>query len=46
MFPLQTSFKPEVIVNSKEENSWDFCPNTVQEFGLCFSAENSDLNLR
>ncbi len=22
-------------VNSKEENSWDFYPNYVQEFGLC-----------
>jgi hypothetical protein len=22
-------------VNSKEENSQDFCPNFVQEFGLC-----------
>ncbi len=25
----------EVTVNSKEENSKDFCPNYVQEFGLC-----------
>jgi hypothetical protein len=24
-----------VTVNSKEENSKDFCPNYVQEFGLC-----------
>jgi len=24
----------EVTVNSKEENSEDFCPNYVQEFGL------------
>jgi hypothetical protein len=24
----------EVTVNSKEENSKDFCPNYVQEFGL------------
>jgi hypothetical protein len=23
----------EVTVNSKEENSYDFCPNYVQEFG-------------
>jgi hypothetical protein len=47
MFTLQTSFKPlllkgcdqdslvEVTVNSKEENSEDFCPYYVQEFGLC-----------
>jgi hypothetical protein len=46
MFTLQTSFKPlllrgggvksvsSVIVNSKEENSEDFCPNDDQEFGL------------
>ncbi len=25
----------EVTVNSVEENSKDFCPNYVQEFGLC-----------
>ncbi len=25
----------EVTVNSKEENSKDFCPNYVQEFDLC-----------
>jgi hypothetical protein len=25
----------EVTVNSKEENSEDFCPNYVQEFSLC-----------
>jgi hypothetical protein len=25
----------EVTVNSKEENSLGFCPNYVQEFGLC-----------
>jgi hypothetical protein len=25
----------EVTVNSKEEISLDFCPNHVQEFGLC-----------
>jgi hypothetical protein len=25
----------EMTVNSKEENSQDFCPNYVQEFGLC-----------
>jgi hypothetical protein len=25
----------EVNVNSKEENSLEFCPNYVQEFGLC-----------
>jgi hypothetical protein len=25
----------EVTVNSKEETSEDFCPNDVQEFGLC-----------
>jgi hypothetical protein len=25
----------EVTVNSKEKNSLDFCPNHVQEFGLC-----------
>ncbi len=49
MFTLQTSFKPlllkrggggplvEVTVNSKEESSEDFCPNYVQEFGLCIS---------
>jgi hypothetical protein len=24
-------------VNSKEENSEEFCPNYVQEFGLCMS---------
>jgi hypothetical protein len=24
----------ELTVNSKEENSQDFCPNYVQEFGL------------
>ncbi len=24
----------EMTVNSKEENSYDFCPNYVQEFGL------------
>jgi hypothetical protein len=24
----------EVTVNSKEENSYDFCPNYVQEFSL------------
>jgi hypothetical protein len=24
----------EVTMNSKEENSQDFCPNYVQEFGL------------
>ncbi len=38
MFTLQTSFKVkrliEAAVNSKEENSSDFCPNYVQEFGL------------
>ncbi len=26
----------EVTVNSKEENSWDFCPKYVQEFGLWY----------
>ncbi len=40
---IQTTFVPggggiksvvEVIVNSKKENSQDFCPNYVQEFGL------------
>ncbi len=43
MFTLQTSFKPlllknpliEVTVNSKKENSSDFCPDYIQEFGLC-----------
>jgi hypothetical protein len=25
----------EVTVNSKEKNSQDFCPDYVQEFGLC-----------
>jgi hypothetical protein len=45
MFTLQTSFKPilpkggrglvDVTVNNKEDNSEDFCPNYVQEFGLC-----------
>jgi hypothetical protein len=25
----------EMTVKSKEENSEDFCPNYVQEFGLC-----------
>jgi hypothetical protein len=25
----------ELTVNSKEENSEDFCPNYIQEFGLC-----------
>ncbi len=25
----------EVTVSSKEENSSDYCPNYVQEFGLC-----------
>jgi hypothetical protein len=45
MFTLQTNFKPllleggggeliEVTVNSKEENSEDFRPNYVQEFGV------------
>jgi hypothetical protein len=24
----------EVTVNSKEENSEDFCPDSIQEFGL------------
>jgi hypothetical protein len=41
--PLQTTFAQgrggvkyisKVTVNSKEENSEDFCPNHVQEFGL------------
>jgi hypothetical protein len=27
-------FVAEVTVNSKEENSEDFCPRYVQEFGL------------
>ncbi len=27
-------YSEEVTVNSKEENSQDFCPNYVQEFGL------------
>ncbi len=37
---FQTTFAPgvnslvDVTVNSKEENSSDFCPNYVQEFGL------------
>jgi hypothetical protein len=35
---MLTSFKVnpsvEVTVNSKDENSEDFCPNCVQEFGL------------
>jgi hypothetical protein len=33
---FQTTFAPllEVTVNSKEENSYDFCSNYVQEFGL------------
>jgi len=26
-----------LTVNSKEENSSDFCPNYVQEFGLCIT---------
>jgi hypothetical protein len=41
IFTLQTSFKPILLeggggglVDSKEENSQDFCPNYVQEFGL------------
>ncbi len=25
----------DVTVNRKKENSLDFCPNCVQEFGLC-----------
>jgi len=29
----------EVTVNSKKENSEDFCPNYVQEFWLCSSYE-------
>jgi hypothetical protein len=28
-----------VTVNSKEENSYDFCPNYVQEFGVCLQHE-------
>jgi hypothetical protein len=28
--------KVEVTENSKEENSQDFCPNYVQEFGLSY----------
>ncbi len=38
----------EVTMNSKEENSHDFCPNYVQESGLwCLSASqaNSPLHL-
>ncbi len=44
MLTLQTSFKTtfargdsfaEVTVNSNEENSYDFCPYYVQDFGLC-----------
>ncbi len=31
----QYMFSVEVTVNSEEENSSDFCPNYVQEFGLC-----------
>ncbi len=31
----------EVTVNSKEENSWDVCPNYVQEFGLWVMFEHS-----
>jgi hypothetical protein len=27
----------QVTVNSNEENSYDFCPNNVQEFGPCTS---------
>jgi hypothetical protein len=39
MFTLQTSFNPflevsRVTVSSKQENSSDFCPNYVQEFGI------------
>jgi hypothetical protein len=41
-----------LTVNSKEENSSDFCPNYVQEFGLCmvhslplFSDQQTVLNL-
>ncbi len=51
MFKLNTSFKPlwsggggEVIMitNSKEENSDDFCPTYVQEFGLSTVPEHSE----
>jgi hypothetical protein len=28
----------EVTVDSKEENSEHFCPNYVQEFGLCIAS--------
>ncbi len=30
----------EMIVNSKEENSEDFCPNYILESGLCTSCIN------
>ncbi len=30
----------EVTVNSKAENSYDFCPNYVQEFGLSMELLN------
>jgi hypothetical protein len=29
----------DVTVNSKDENSEDFCPNYVHEFGLCCPIE-------
>jgi hypothetical protein len=32
---LPYMYSVEVSVNSKEENSWEFCPNYVPEFGLC-----------
>ena len=36
IFELDTIniYSVEVTVNSKEENSQDFCPHYVQEFGL------------
>ncbi len=42
MFTLQTSFKPLIggggyeVMNSKEVNSNNLCPNYVQEFGLSY----------
>jgi hypothetical protein len=34
----------EVTVNSKEESSYDFCPNDVQEFGLWKEDELKDIS--
>ncbi len=35
----------EVTLNSKEENSEDFCPNYVHEFGLCINLKDNCIHV-